>query len=106
MEDTTAVRLLTALAQPHRLAAFRALVVAGPGGMTPGVLAEQLQLPAPTLSFHLKELSHAGLVAATREGRHLVYRADFARMNGLLAFLTAHCCAGEPCGLAAPSCDC
>ena len=106
MEDADAVRLLIALAQPHRLAAFRALVVAGTGGLTPGVLAERLQLPPATLSFHLKELSHAGLVAATREGRHLVYRADFARMNGLLGFLTAHCCAGEPCGLVTPSCDC
>jgi DNA-binding transcriptional ArsR family regulator len=106
MEDTAAVRLLTALAQPHRLAAFRALVVAGPGGMTPGVLAEQLQLPAPTLSFHLKELSHAGLVAATRDGRHLVYRADYARMNELLSFLTAHCCAGEPCAVSASACGC
>ena len=99
MEDEEVVRLLAALAQPHRLRAFRALVVAGPEGLTPGVLAEQLGLPAATLSFHLKEMLHAGLIGCTRDGRHLIYRADFVRMNTLLAFLSANCCAGQPCGL-------
>ncbi|MGR6808286.1 ArsR/SmtB family transcription factor (plasmid) [Sphaerotilus natans] len=106
MEDEEVVRLLAALAQPHRLRAFRALVVAGPEGLTPGVLAEQLGLPAATLSFHLKEMLHAGLIGCTRDGRNLIYRADFARMNTLLAFLSANCCAGQPCGLTAPSCNC
>ena len=106
MENTDAVPLLAALAQPNRLAAFRALVVAGPAGLTPGVLAEQLQLPAPTLSFHLKELAQAGLLAATRDGRHLIYRADFARMNALLGFLTANCCGGVPCAMPTTACDC
>ncbi|MFM2347500.1 MAG: hypothetical protein RL654_2253 [Pseudomonadota bacterium] len=106
MENEDVVRLLAALAQPHRLRAFRALVVAGPEGLTPGVLAEQLELPAATLSFHLKEMLNAGLIGCTREGRHLIYRADFARMNALLGFLSANCCAGQPCGLAVPSCNC
>jgi len=106
MEEHTAVRLLAALAQPNRLAAFRALVRTGPDGLTPGVLAEQLGLPAPTLSFHLKELAQAGLVDVTRDGRRLIYRADYARMNALLGFLTDHCCAGQPCELNTPTCDC
>jgi ArsR family transcriptional regulator, arsenate/arsenite/antimonite-responsive transcriptional repressor len=109
MENKDAADLLAALAQPSRLAAFRALVVAGPDGLTPGVLAEQLGLPAATLSFHLKALTHAGLVEVTRDGRHLVYRADFTRMNALLAFLTQNCCAGQPCELTdtpSLSCDC
>lgn len=109
MENKAAADLLAALAQPSRLAAFRALVVAGPDGLTPGVLAEQLGLPAATLSFHLKALTHAGLVDATRDGRHLIYRADFARMNALLGFLTDNCCAGQPCELSPTpslSCDC
>ncbi|MDQ5897592.1 MAG: ArsR family transcriptional regulator, arsenate/arsenite/antimonite-responsive transcriptional [Pseudomonadota bacterium] len=109
MEDEDIVRLLAALAQPHRLRAFRALVVAGPEGLTPGVLAEQLGLPAATLSFHLKEMLHAGLIGCTRDGRRLIYRADFARMNALLAFLSANCCAGQPCELTPAGdlpCDC
>ncbi|MBQ0944722.1 helix-turn-helix transcriptional regulator [Ideonella sp. 4Y16] len=106
MENKDAVPLLAALAQPNRLAAFRALVVAGPAGLTPGVLAEQLGMPAATLSFHLKALTHAGLVDATRDGRRLIYRADFNRMNALLGFLTANCCGGVPCALPATSCHC
>ncbi|MBN8488046.1 MAG: helix-turn-helix transcriptional regulator [Burkholderiales bacterium] len=109
MENKDAAQLLAALGQQHRLAVFRALVVAGLDGQTPGVLAERLGLPAATLSFHLKALTHAGLVDATRDGRHLVYRADFTRMNALLAFLTASCCAGQPCELstaATLSCSC
>ncbi len=107
MEDHDAVNALAALAQPHRLRAFRALVVAGPEGLTPGVLCEQLGLPANTLSFHLKELSHAGLVTQTRDGRHLIYRAAFDRMNTLLGYLTAHCCQGADCAVTAQSaCGC
>lgn len=106
MEDLDAVRALGALAQPHRLRVFRALVVAGVDGLTPGVLAEQLVLPGATLSFHLKELSHAGLVSQQREGRHLIYRAAFERMNALLHYLTAHCCEGAACGVQAQTCTC
>ncbi|NDY93903.1 ArsR/SmtB family transcription factor [Ideonella livida] len=95
MEDQDVIKALAALAQTHRLKAFRALVVAGPAGLTPGVLAERLGIPANTLSFHLKELTHAGLVGATRESRHLIYRVDFTRVQALLATLMADCCAGD-----------
>jgi len=99
MEDMEVVKALAALAQPHRLRVFRALVVAGPDGLTPGVIVEQLELPGNTLSFHLKELTHAGLVTQTRDGRHLIYRAAFERMNALLGYLTANCCQGAPCAV-------
>ncbi|WP_374256561.1 ArsR/SmtB family transcription factor [Aquabacterium sp.] len=97
MEENDVIQSLAALAQPVRLRVFRALVVAGPAGLTPGALSEQLVVPATSLSFHLKELTHAGLVSQERDGRHLVYRAAFARMNGLLHYLTEHCCQGQPC---------
>ncbi len=106
MEDDDAVKALGALAQPHRLRVFRALVVAGVEGLTPGALAEQLALPGATLSFHLKELSHAGLVSQQREGRNLIYRAAFPRMNALLHYLTAHCCEGAACGVQVQACAC
>jgi DNA-binding transcriptional ArsR family regulator len=106
MEDIDAVRALGALAQPHRLRAFRALVVAGQAGMTPGRICEQLVLPPATLSFHLKELMSAGLVSQTRDGRNLIYRATFARMNALLTFLTSNCCEGQACELEPSSCNC
>ena len=112
MESDAVVLALGALAQPHRLAAFRHLVVAGPAGLTPGVLAERLAIPAATLSFHLKELLHAGLVSQSRDGRHLIYRARFDHMQSLLAFLTENCCGGESCATTAPlsalqpNCDC
>ena len=89
---------MAALAQPARLRLFRSLVVAGAQGLTPGRLGELLALPASTLSFHLKELSHAGLVAVQRDGRSLIYRASFARMRDLLGYLTAHCCQGQAGG--------
>jgi ArsR family transcriptional regulator len=97
MEEIEVVRSLAALAQGLRLQVYRLLVVAGSEGMTPGALAEQLDVAAPTLSFHLKELTNAGLVTQERAGRHLIYRASFERMNGLLAYLTANCCQGEAC---------
>ena len=97
MEEDDVVRSLSALAQPVRLQLFRALVVAGPLGLTPGVIAEGLGVPPATLSFHLKELTYAGLVSQERSGRHLIYRASFERMNGLVAYLTDHCCQGRPC---------
>lgn len=97
MEETTAVLALAALAQPMRLRVFRALVGAGPQGLTPGTLSALLDVPASTLSFHLKELSHAGLVSAERDGRSLHYRPELAHMTALLAYLSAHCCGGMPC---------
>lgn len=107
MEHQDAVRALGALAQPSRLQVFRSLVVAGPEGLTPGAIAASLEVPAATLSFHLKELAHAGLVTQQRSGRHLIYRAAFERMNELLAYLTAHCCQGQPClDATAVACDC
>jgi len=74
--------------------------------MTPGTIAEQLDIPPATLSFHLKELTFAGLVSQTRDGRNLIYRASFGRMTDLLTFLTSNCCEGQPCELDAPSCNC
>lgn len=83
-----------------RLRVFRALIGAGPEGMTPGALAEALGVPASTLSFHLKELMHADLVTQERDGRNLIYRPSFEQMNGLLDYLTAHCCQGAACEIA------
>lgn len=95
--EVDAVQALAALAQTQRLRAFRALVVAGPEGLTPGVLAVQLDISPSALSFHLKELVHAGLARSEPDGRHLVYRANFAQMDALLAYLTRHCCQGAGC---------
>lgn len=105
MEENQVVSALGALAHPLRLRVFRALVVAGPEGLTPGALQEQLGVPATTLSFHLKELSNAGLAASERASRNLIYRAAFDRMNSLLGYLTDNCCQGaaEP---AAADCRC
>ena len=97
MEEQEVVRALGALAQDSRLRVFRTLVVAGPLGLTPGALCEELGVAGTTLSFHLKELMHAGLVSQQRDGRNLIYRAAYDRMNGLLAYLTAHCCQGKDC---------
>lgn len=108
MEEASAVKALAALAQAMRLRIFRALVGAGPQGLTPGVLAATLGVSAPTLSFHLKELMHAGLVTQQRDGRHLIYRPVLERMNGLVHYLTAHCCeasADPACAIGpAPGC--
>lgn len=104
MEEQAAVQALAALAQPLRLRVFRALVVAGPQGMTPGTMSEALDVPAATLSFHLKELTHAQLVTQQRDGRFLIYRAAFDRMNALLGYLTENCCAGQACLTDADSC--
>lgn len=97
LEESAALRSLAALAQTQRLRAFRALVVAGPEGLTPGAMAELLAVAPSALSFHLKELSHSGLVTSEARGRNLIYRASFAQMNGLLRYLTEHCCQGEAC---------
>ena len=97
MEELDAISALAALAQEVRLRVFRALVVAGDAGMTPGTISEQLKIPATALSFHLKELVHASLISQQRQGRNLIYRAAFATMNELLAYLTENCCEGEAC---------
>jgi DNA-binding transcriptional ArsR family regulator len=97
MESTDVVKALAALAQASRLEVFRALVVAGEPGLTPGALSESLGVAANTLSFHLKELLHADLVTQERVGRNLIYRAQFDRMNAVLAYLTQNCCQGQPC---------
>ena len=97
MDETAAVKALSALAQAQRLRAFRALVAAGSDGLTPGVISEQLGVTPSALSFHLKELSHSGLVNAEARGRNLIYRASFEHMTALLGYLTAHCCQGQAC---------
>ncbi|WP_101047962.1 ArsR/SmtB family transcription factor [Macromonas nakdongensis] len=102
MNEPEVVKALGALAQETRLKLFRLLVVAGKDGLTPGHMAETLQVAPTALSFHLKELSHAGLVRSEREGRHIIYRAEFAAMDALLAFLTAECCQGQPCLASTP----
>lgn len=107
MEENDVVKALAALAQQSRLRVFRALVIAGPDGLTPGAMSDALALPATSLSFHLKELTHAGLASQERQGRNLIYRAAFDKMNGLLAYLTDNCCQGEACALEGNvACDC
>ena len=96
MENTEAVNALAALAQESRLAVFRLLEHHVPTGLTVGVIGEQLDLPAPTLSFHLKTLTQAGLVRAVQEGRFVRYHAEMDRINMLISFLTAQCCGGNP----------
>mgnify|MGYP000544124933 FL=1 len=97
MEDKYVIQALAALAQPNRLHIFRSLVVKGSEGLTPAMLAENLGMPANTLSFHLKELMHADLISQERSGRNLIYRAQYDRMNAVLAYLSQNCCQGEPC---------
>jgi DNA-binding transcriptional ArsR family regulator len=97
LEKQDVIAALAALAQETRLDVFRALVRAGNEGRSPGGLAESLEIPSATLSFHLKELKNARLVSAERHGRSLVYRADFPAMSGLLAYLTENCCEAGGC---------
>ncbi|MFM2052920.1 MAG: hypothetical protein RL456_957 [Pseudomonadota bacterium] len=97
MDEKNAVQSLAALAQEARLRIFRALVGSAPQGMTPSALSALLDVPASTLSFHLKELVHARLVSVERDGRSLIYRPDLARMDALLGYLTDHCCQGSTC---------
>ena len=100
MKTKDAVEGLAALAQESRLAIFRMLVKRGPEGYTPTQLGEKLNVSSPTLSFHLKELQHAGLVDVRRDGRFLYYHPNFAHMNQLIGFLTEKCCtlADQDCG--------
>jgi ArsR family transcriptional regulator len=110
MEKQAVIRSLSALAHPLRLDVFRALVVAGPQGRTPGQLAEDLGgIPSATMSFHLKELATAGLVSQERASRNIVYRAAYDQMNGLLGYLTENCCHGAECAVdqsPAAACGC
>jgi ArsR family transcriptional regulator, arsenate/arsenite/antimonite-responsive transcriptional repressor len=97
MESSTAVEALAALAQNSRLQVYRLLVQAGPEGLAASELAQRLDIPANTLSFHLKTLSQADLIRARQEGRFIYYSANYEQMNGLLGFLTENCCGGRSC---------
>ncbi|TWO71987.1 helix-turn-helix transcriptional regulator [Caenimonas sedimenti] len=106
MEESLVIKALAALAQPIRLQVFRALVVAGPRGMTPSTMAEGLGISSSALSFHLKELTNAGLVTQERASRNLIYRAAFDRMDAVLRYLTDNCCQGEACAVDAAASSC
>lgn len=97
MEEAVVVAALSALAQDSRLRVFRLLVTAGPQGMPAGQIAEELSITPNTLSFHLGLLKNAGLITARREGRSLIYSAEYERMRGLLAYLSENCCSRNPC---------
>jgi DNA-binding transcriptional ArsR family regulator len=97
IDSKLAVTALAALAQESRLAAFRLLVTAGPPGMSAGAIAEAPGLAAPTLSFRLKELSHAGLIEGRSQGRHVMYSANYNNMQALIDFLLENCCAAQEC---------
>ena len=97
MQSDSVIRALGALAQEHRLAAFRLLVQAGADGIAAGALAEALGVPASSMSFHLAQLNHAGLITQRRQSRSIIYAADYAAMNQLMSYLTENCCGGIPC---------
>jgi ArsR family transcriptional regulator, arsenate/arsenite/antimonite-responsive transcriptional repressor len=97
MKSDTVVRALGALAHESRLAIFQALVVAGPEGLAAGDIAQQLGVSPSGLSFHLKDLSRAGLVNARQDGRFIFYSANSDTMSGLIGFLSEHCCEGGKC---------
>ncbi len=98
METKDVLAALAALAQESRLAVFRLLVQAGPAGLAASKIAEQLDIAPSSLSFHLKELTHARLLTSKQDGRFIIYAARFDTMNGLVGFLTENCCGGVPCG--------
>jgi ArsR family transcriptional regulator len=102
MEPDKVIAALGALAQETRLAIFRLLVAKGPQGLSAGLIGEALGVAPSSLSFHLAQLTHAGLITQRRASRHLIYAADFAAMNGLMAYLTENCCGGASC---APVCN-
>jgi DNA-binding transcriptional ArsR family regulator len=103
MNQVSAIAALGALAQETRLALFRLLVTSGPAGLAAGAIGERLGVPPSSLSFHLQELVHAGLITQRRLSRNLIYSAEYGRMNELLLYLTENCCGrGEAC---APACD-
>jgi DNA-binding transcriptional ArsR family regulator len=97
MMNEKAIRALAALAQEHRLAAFRLLVQAGNDGLAAGALADRLGVPASSMSFHLAQLTNAGLIRQRRQSRSLIYTADYAAMNALMGYLTENCCGGAAC---------
>lgn len=97
MDTKATLAALAALAQESRLAVFRLLVQAGPAGLAASRISEHLDIPPSSLSFHLKELTHAGLLAARQDGRFVIYSANIGTMNELIGFLMDNCCAGVPC---------
>ena len=97
METKHVLAALIGLAQDSRLAIFRLLVQCGPEGMAATKISESLNIPPSSLSFHLKELTHANLVTSRQEGRFVIYAPQFETMNGLIAFMTDNCCGGNPC---------
>lgn len=99
MNTKSAITALAALAQESRLAVFRLLVATGPQGLAATKIAQALDIPASSLSFHLKELAHAELISAQQEGRFIIYSANFTAMQALMGFLSENCCQGESCGL-------
>ena len=103
MKSNQVIKALSALAQDSRLKVFRLLIQSGPPGLSVGKIAEHVDIAPATLSFHLKELSIAGLLTARQDGRFVIYAANFAAMNDLLGFLTENCCGGNPC-IATPAC--
>lgn len=102
MKEKDAIKALSALAQPTRLAIFRLLVTAGPDGLSVGVIQDSLELASATLSFHLKELTHAGLVTSRQEGRFVYYAPEIEHMNDLIGFLTENCCQGVDSAACSP----
>lgn len=102
METSNAVAALAALAQDSRLAIFRLLVQAGPAGLAAGKISEAIGIPPSSLSFHLKELTHANMVSSRQEGRFVIYEANFSTITALVAFLSENCCGGQPCELSFP----
>jgi len=97
LDAHAAIAALGALAQEHRLAAFRLLVQAGAEGMAAGAIAEQLGMASSSMSFHLAALAHAGLVSQRRQSRLIIYTANYPAMNALMGYLTENCCGGVPC---------
>jgi len=106
MESTQIIKALAALAQESRLAIYRLLVARGPQGMNAGAIGEYLNIAPATLSFHLKELTHASLVVMQPQGRFVIYSANYQTMNTLLQFLTENCCGGNPCTSVTPPVSC
>lgn len=103
MKEKDAIKVLSALAQSTRLSIFRRLVIAGPEGLSVGVIQEELELASATLSFHLKELTHAGLVSSRQEGRFVYYAPEIEHMNSLIGFLTENCCQGAETAACKPA---
>lgn len=97
METKSVIAALAALAQESRLSAYRLLVQTGPQGLAASKIAEELDMAPSSLSFHLKELTNAGLIESRQEGRFIYYSANFNTMNQVLSYLTDNCCAGQSC---------